>query len=579
MNTTKPEIEKVGVLLVHGIGEQCQFEHLEGEARNIVTALKKSLGETQTIQVQINSFPAAAFNAQQETWQDGGRAPVMVEVYDDQKVTQIYFHQVWWADLDEPTNLWSEIRFWLWGLSLWTIEGKFKLDLPGSLIRMELPNNVQANQTTISNRARLRLFWVSLVILLILPVLSLLNFVLRRVLALKIPTPDIIAQFIGDVKLFQQEERIGKGPLHDFGSRPEAPLKERMMGLRPRVTLRRRMIRGLVAMALHPYHRWYILAHSQGTVLAFNGIMETAQSLPNYLTQDLWRRCKAKSLLREVQNAAEALTAAEKEEMEPFFPSWRDKEYILDRSELFKNLRGLLTYGSPLSKFATLWPKIVLLNQDSQVFHKDFQWLNVYDPTDPVAGVTQPFQSHKTSSGDSINKAPEPIDISYKANRFHLFSHVEYLSLSKKSVNPRLVDIVARWLIKGNLTVNVNKDSLTVDNLTVKRGETSSWLNSSLTLFYEIARETTWVLAAFLIGSLLSELISVVPQLSSFFRPITSFVLDLVSPWLQLSLMPPWLKLISTVFLGGIFYIVLAAIVVLLIGILVKLVVKDRGKL
>ena len=574
MNTTKPEIEKVGVLLVHGIGEQCQFEHLENEARNIVTALKKSLGETQTIQVRVNSFPAAAFKAQQETWQDGGRAPVMVEVYDEQKLTQIYFHQVWWADLDEPTNLWSEIRFWLWGLSLWTIDDTDKSGLlPGSVERMKWPNNVKEGQT-ISGWDRVRLFWVSLVILLILPVLSLLDFVLRRVLALKIPQPDILAQFIGDVKLFQQEQRTGKGPLHDFGSRPGASPKERMMGLPPRVTLRRRMIRGLVEMALHSYDRWYILAHSQGTVLAFNGIMETAQSLPNYLTKDLWRRCKAKLLIRRAQNADEALSVKEEKEMEPFFPSWRDEEgkkYILDRSELFKNLRGLLTYGSPLSKFAGLWPEIVLLNKDNCVFNKDFQWLNIYDPTDPVAGATQPFQSNKSSSGDASNyKSPEPIDIPYKANRFHLLSHVEYLSTSKGD-DPRLVDIVANWLVKGN--VNVNKDSLTVDKLSL------SWLNPSLTFVYEIARKTTWVLAAFLISSLLSVLISAVPQLSSFFQPITSFVLNLVSPWLQLSVMPPLLKLIFTAFLGGISYILLAAIVVLLTGIVVNVVVKNPRNL
>ncbi len=572
--TTKPEIEKVGVLLVHGVGEQCQFEHLENEVRNIVTALKKSLGETQAIQVQINSFPAAAFKAQQETWQDGERSPVMVEVYDDQKVTQIYFHQVWWADLDEPTNLWSEIRFWLWGLSLWTIKGKFQRELPGSVVRMEMPNNVQENQTTISGWARARLFWVSLVILLILPVLSLLNFVLRRVLALKIPPPDILAQFIGDVKLFQQEKRINKGPLQDFGSRAGAPLKERMMGLRPRVTLRRRMLRRLVEMALLRYDRWYVLAHSQGTILAFNGIMETAQSLPNYLTEELWKRCRANSLIRKAQNINEALTAKEKEKMEPFFPSWRDPEYILDRRELFKNFRGLLTYGSPLSKFAALWPKIVLLNQDSYVFHKNFQWLNVYDPTDPVAGATQPFQSNKSSAPVTSNyKAPEPIDIPYKTARFHLLSHLEYLSLSKGD-RTRLVDIVASWLVEGSLDVSANKDSLTV-----KKGKTLSCLNPSLTLVYEIARETTWVLAAFLIGSLLSVLISAVPQLSSFFQPITSVILNLVSPWLQLSLMPLWLKLIFTAFLGGIYYILLAAIVVLLTGIVVRVFVKDLGKL
>lgn len=560
--TTKPKLEKVGVLLVHGIGEQCQFEHLEGEVRNIVTALKKSLGETQTIRVEVNTFPAAAFGAQQETWQHGERSPVMVEVYDDKKVTQIYFHQVWWADLDEPTNLWSEIRFWLWGLSLWTIDGKFNSGLPGSK-RMNLPNNIQKSQFSINGWTRLRLFWVSLVILLILPILSLLNFVLRGLLAFNIPRPDIFAQFIGDVKLFQQETRIGKGPLQD-------------LGLPPRVTVRRRMIRGLVEMALGQYDRWYILAHSQGTVLAFNGIMETAQSLPNYLTKDLWNRCIDKSLIRKAQTDNEKLTKQEKETMQPSFPSWRDKECILDRKELFKNLRGLLTYGSPLSKFAALWPAIVPLNQDERVFHEDFQWLNVYDPTDPVAGGTQPFQSQRKLD-KSTNNAAEPLDIPYKANLFHLLSHVEYLTFSK-SKNLRLVDIVADWLLEGTLTVNKNNLTVSTAKLSVKRGK-PGWPKLKLIKFYQALRVATWLLAAFLIGSLLSVLISAVPQLSSFFQPITSLILNLVSPWLELNVMPPWLKLILTAFLGGISYILLAAIVVFLTGITVKLVVRNLGKL
>ncbi len=667
MNTTKPE--KVGVLLVHGVGEQCQFEHLEGEARNIATTLRKSAAQTnrkyvatafrnlvtkttdknlktaleaaaqkidkgniatalkelvaktndenfktgvnelaeridkgsiatalkslveqipeltkfelaelaakklankaQVIQIAVNSFPSAAFGSEQETWHDGSRSPVMVEVYDEEnnkniRITQIYFHQVWWADLDEPTNLWSEIRFWFWGLSLWTIKRKFKTGLPGSE-RMDWPNNGQKNQTTISGWARvhLRLFWVSLVILLTLPVLSLLNFVLRGLLAFNIPRPDILAQFIGDVKLFQQEKRIGKGPLQD-------------LGLPPRVTLRRRMIRGLVEMALRRYHRWYILAHSQGTVLAFNGIMETAQSLPNYLTTDLWRRCIAKSLrrdslIREAQTDQEKLTDEEKRKMQPSFPSWRDKDYILDRRELFKNLRGLLTYGSPLSKFAALWPAIVPLNRDKYVFHKDFQWLNVYDPTDPVAGATQPFQSQPSQSDKSPSevttpefsnyKAAEPVDFAYKANRFHLLSHIEYLAF-REGDRTRLVDIVANWLLEGNLTVNKDEGMLTVDTLTVKQGETPSWLNPSLTLVYEIARETTWVFAALLLGSLLSVIISAVPQLSSHFQPIISFAFSMIPPWLQLSLMPLWFKSgIATVFFIGVFSLAISLIV------------------
>jgi len=79
-----------------------------------------------------------------------------------------------------------------------------------------------------------------------------------------------------------------------------------------------------------------------------------------------------KSLIRRVQDPGEALTAKEKETMQPPFPSWRDKEYVLDRRELFKNLRGLLTHGSPLSKFAALWPAIVPLNDERYVSTKIF---------------------------------------------------------------------------------------------------------------------------------------------------------------------------------------------------------------
>ena len=662
--------EKVGVLLVHGIGEQSQFEHLEGEARNLATALQKAAAETnrnylttklqewkeginnqqtklilnnvikagkqgkvksaiaklvqkqepgligiptelteavaelpdekeikklsrweltelaakklagkaRTVRVMVNAFPSAAFGAKQESWHDGGKAPVMVEVYDydyrEEKLTHItkfHFHQVWWADLDERPTLLSEIRFWLWGLSLWTIEGKSETNIPGSKTRMKLPKDFLYGKKRIF--AKISLFWVSLVILLILPVLSLLNFVLRQLLGLKIPPPDILSRYIGDVKLFQQANRIGKSSLRDLGSAP-------------RVTLRRRMIQGIVKMSLRPYDRWYILAHSQGTVLAFNGIMETAQSLPNYLTKELWQRCKCtkRSLIRPAKTDHEKLNPEEKQTMSPAFPSWRDKEFILDRKELFKNCKGLLTYGSPLSKFAALWPVIVPLNkQDSHVFQPDFQWLNVYDPTDPVAGETQAFHSNTNSSHNhqppkSNYKAPEPIDIAYKADYFHLLSHTQYLTFSKCE-QPRLVDVVAQWLLEDNLTVTVNKDEVTLKNkanrnepiLTIKR-DSRRWPKSSLIRVYQALRIATWLFVALFIGSLLGVLISAatpkIPFLQlPFLQHIISFASRII-PWSEVRRPDSW---IADAILGSIDYIWLAALIVLIIGIIVKL--------
>ena len=52
------------------------------------------------------------------------------------------------------------------------------------------------------------------------------------------------------------------------------------------------MIRAIADVACNRYHRWYVLAHSQGTVVAFNGLMETAYAWPGYLDEDRWDRLK-----------------------------------------------------------------------------------------------------------------------------------------------------------------------------------------------------------------------------------------------------------------------------------------------
>src|SRR5437763_7810600 len=58
-----------------------------------------------------------------------------------------------------------------------------------------------------------------------------------------------------------------------------------------RTTIRRRMVSVMTAMAKRPdYDRWYIFAHSLGTVPAFNALQETEWALPNYLSEEEWDR-------------------------------------------------------------------------------------------------------------------------------------------------------------------------------------------------------------------------------------------------------------------------------------------------
>lgn len=91
--------------------------------------------------------------------------------------------------------------------------------------------------------------------------------------------PDLSA-----VKLYNQRRRFGPGlwwAREDFLD---------TVGQPPRVSLRRRMIRALCDVACQPYTRWYVLAHSQGSVVAFNGLMETAYSWPGYLDSERWAK-------------------------------------------------------------------------------------------------------------------------------------------------------------------------------------------------------------------------------------------------------------------------------------------------
>jgi hypothetical protein len=81
--------------------------------------------------------------------------------------------------------------------------------------------------------------------------------------------------YLSGVKLYSQDMRAGGSPMDG----PDEP---------PRAAIRRRMVRTMVDVAAAGYDRWYILAHSLGSIVAWNGVMETERALPNYLDRERW---------------------------------------------------------------------------------------------------------------------------------------------------------------------------------------------------------------------------------------------------------------------------------------------------
>jgi hypothetical protein len=413
-------VTRVGILLVHGIGETKKFEIIEQVARNIAIVLKSE--KDLTVRVVVNSSDNGARGASQQTWIADEVEPVIIEIRSHGKVTELAFSEAWWADVGKSDTLQTQVKFWAWGLSLWSRKQFFKSQF-GTSEQMSHPLNVNSQDPQITISARLMYFIVSWIVLLIMPLLSLLSVFLRQVLGFDL-RPDILVQYLGDIKHYQQQEGEGKKLVEDIGESP-------------RIGVRRRVIKELVKMSLRNYDRWYIMAHSLGTVAAFNGLMETDAALPNYLGKDLWQKWQNHS----TKKAASQLTNEQIQSMSPDRPIWLQNDDIIDRGDLFANLHGLLTYGSPLSKFAAVWPAIVTINKNNSIFLPSFEWINVYDPTDPVGGETKFFNLENFGGS-------QPIEIAYKAEGVHLLSHVEYMNYNPRRQTP-LVKQVSTWLMEG----------------------------------------------------------------------------------------------------------------------------------
>ena len=118
---SKAELNRVGILLIHGIGEQSQFEHLEEVVRNVATALDADQ-KIESFTVCVNSSKDSAYRARQQIWKGGEIATAFIDVQGPPgtPLTRLEFREVWWADLDEPSSLKTALSFWGWALSLWS---------------------------------------------------------------------------------------------------------------------------------------------------------------------------------------------------------------------------------------------------------------------------------------------------------------------------------------------------------------------------------------------------------------------------------------------------------------------------
>jgi hypothetical protein len=420
-------MEHIGVLLVHGIGEQGAYQHLENEVRSFADALRSKHGKD-SVTMRVRTTRDASPGAVRETWAGEDNAPVEIDVRRADGDVRIHFHEVWWADIGERTGIASNLRFWRWGLARWFARRPRPEELQvedGKLLpSFDLGSWSDGERLWWRVINRIWLLLASWFFLMLLFTWTLLKQFARPFMQ-HAPSPSILVSYLGDVKLYQDSEPLARGPIQDHGRTP-------------RQAILRRMTNAMVDMALgwyeapkdntsqgtyHPYDRWYILAHSLGSVVAWDGINQTGQSLAGCLANE--RRRDAYRAARKRQPGA-AVTE-------------------IDRGWLFERLHGLCTYGSPLDKFAYLWPQLVARHRDVAAFPSGFRWINVYDPTDPV-GARLDAYDYAAPAPNAGDERMRPWNWAYKASPWLLLSHLRYLTPAPGQAD-RLVDHLAGWLL------------------------------------------------------------------------------------------------------------------------------------
>lgn len=434
----------IGILVVHGIGDQKQFDCLRGTAQSIVNSLKSEIDSGYVeVSVDINRATTGTFQSPHPAWQDGEKASINIRIKPNGRYSKIYnlhLREVLWADLDRPQNISKFIKFWFWGLSLWAIPPQDSnlpiLNDPDKNLKdlsWDEDSEDRNLKKNLSRRlARLEYSLIGLFLIVCQPIL----FVVKTIFRLAdwdIPLT-IIADYVGKLRLYQTAANSGKDLIEDIGNPP-------------RFSIQRRMINALARMAISDYDRWYVWSHSLGSIVAYNAFSMPEATLSHYITEQMWEEITAFDLVHaNSEQLLHDINDNDKRRPRPYRPVWQQQR--ISKKTLFSKCEGLLTYGSPFWRIADLWPDLVKRNIKAD-FQPNFNWYNVIDPSDPVATrIAELFPNNPEQQQDDKSlktlQSLHPQDIFYRTPKPFLLAHTSYLSSSQKNKNS-LINQLYLW--------------------------------------------------------------------------------------------------------------------------------------
>jgi len=156
---------------------------------------------------------------------------------------------------------------------------------------------------------------------------------------------------------------------------------------------------------------------------------------------------------------------------------WLGPDDGITRRALFEKFAGFVTYGCPLDKFATLWPRVVPLNRQAAVFPEGCEWINLHDPTDPISGKLDafacPLERADTDVKDRI--VLEPVNAACRAGFAFGLSHIQYFRPRRPSPASMPGAVVNALVSGGRITLG---DAAT----SAAMGKGAAWFRGFLAL-------------------------------------------------------------------------------------------------
>jgi hypothetical protein len=428
--------ERIGILLIHGIGDQRQNEFLQTTAEHFVKTAAIGLGSGN---LNVEMFPGL-----------NREAPLSIMVNDGGKVSRFDFHELWWRDLGESPKFRAKIKFWLWALSLGGTRGYF----PRSSERTSkiFPSNLSTRFGFILPHDRIVLFLkTTYFFVLLAPLLLVFDLAAHIPGVSRFSLVRATFTYLSSVQMYQERRSRQGGTLVDFDQSR-------------RISIQRRFVNAVIEMAMRDYDRWYIMAHSLGSVIAFQGLMLDKHAMARLVTANRWTHC-------DFQKFKAAPSSPDRDYPdEPKCPLWLSSSDGLDQKAIFAKLRGLITYGSPIETFARTWPAIVHIDPDATIvgpkLPDEFEWLNIYDPVDVVASKITSFGVSKPDERGVM----KPKNLCFRSSKFILAAHTSYLKPKTANLYHKAVPALFRWVMHPEAPFCVDSQG---EGSLVDRGESN----------------------------------------------------------------------------------------------------------